>query len=224
MDTGLFARNLARTCRRGGSPWRQRESGAASAAGWPSPGTQRARGRGSCGHLGLAPELEPHGAGTGTGPGAGDKAAPRDRAQSHREMDRTPPIHGPGGLGLAEVSRYQTQRQGSMERKCREMESVLGGRGPCGSSRNRFSNLVFLVTSQILMDEGNPSWADNTPLESDLKSFLSFFLILEGFVPDLPAPVGPSPGNAEEMPAGTKVKPSEVPGATSPRGHSSEFP
>lgn len=31
----------------------------------------------------------------------------------------------------------------------------------------------------LFLAAGNPSWADNTPLESDLKSFLSFFLMLE---------------------------------------------
>lgn len=58
----------------------------------------------------------------------------------------------------------------------------------------------------------------------DVKLFFSAFLYFavscEGFVPDLPAPVGPSPGDAEEKPAGTKVKP----GATTPRGHSPAFP
>lgn len=31
----------------------------------------------------------------------------------------------------------------------------------------------------LFLAAGNPSWADNTSLESDLKSFLSFFLMLE---------------------------------------------
>lgn len=30
----------------------------------------------------------------------------------------------------------------------------------------------------LFLSAGNPSWSDNTPLESDLKNFLLFFLIL----------------------------------------------
>lgn len=35
------------------------------------------------------------------------------------------------------------------------------------------------LNTALFLAAGNPSWADNTPLESDLKSFLSFFLMLE---------------------------------------------
>lgn len=39
--------------------------------------------------------------------------------------------------------------------------------------------LPFPFNTTLFLAAGNPSWADNTPLESDLKSFLSFFLMLE---------------------------------------------
>lgn len=59
--------------------------------------SQRARGRGC--HLGLPPELVPHGAGTGTGPGVGDKAAPWDRTPPSPDPDlqKCPSLgEGPG--------------------------------------------------------------------------------------------------------------------------------
>lgn len=39
--------------------------------------------------------------------------------------------------------------------------------------------LPFPFNTTLFLAAGNPSWADNTLLESDLKSFLSFFLMLE---------------------------------------------
>lgn len=35
------------------------------------------------------------------------------------------------------------------------------------------------LNTALFLAAGNPSWADNTPLESDLKNFIFFFLMLE---------------------------------------------
>ena len=41
------------------------------------------------------------------------------------------------------------------------------------------SRFPSYLNTALFLAAGNPSWADNTPLESDLKSFLFFFLMLE---------------------------------------------
>lgn len=95
---------------------------------------------------------------------------------------------------------------------------ILGGE-KCGWKQGQDPPLSHLPCILIPLSHFH-SWMLNC---SFLLSFISLFPA-RGLFLTCQRQWDPVPGTAEEMPAGTKVEPSEIPGASSPRGHGSAFP
>lgn len=76
-----------------------------------------------------------------------------------------------------------SQVDGAPTQAPREQPSCPSSQGSSPGSSPALSMFVSsfpsYLNTALFLAAGNPSWADKTPLESDLKSFLSFFLILE---------------------------------------------